>query len=183
MYAVSVIRDVWKVAGALPGLCGTWNAFVKSLTFLLHRKIVGKLLIDIQDNIDSSKTIIFLFHGNDWLNALSIIEFSSGHSMEEYETLNSSAERFAKNYSFMLIACLIAYICTPIANISFHLLNGTFTDELLILPLEAMFVISLFFIFINIISKHYWPLDIPTIIRKCQHLFILLSQVRFQFTF
>lgn len=63
-----------------------------------------------------------------------------GHSMKEYETLNLSAERFAKNYSYMLIACLVSYIFAPVAVISLHLLNGTFTDELLKLPLEAMYL-------------------------------------------
>lgn len=114
----------------------------------------------------------------------------SGHSMKEYETLNSSAERFAKNYSYMLIACLVSYIFAPIAVISYHLLMGTYTDELLKLPLEAMYVDNdqkfiefpcnnnnfKFFLF------HIY-VDILSIILKCLHLCTHLLQVQFRFSF
>lgn len=122
-----------------------------------------------------------------------VAEISEGRSIKQYEIVNVAADRLARNYSFMLVGCLVAYIVGPAAVILVHYFTGTYTDELLRLPLDATYPYDykqmpayLYTYVSNTISIYFLTFSLASgdcfFMSMCQHIIGCLKDLMDMFT-
>lgn len=143
MFVIKTIsdRDVRKFSSIMPIYASILNSIYKTIWFLYYRNEVKSLLTALQKNVDNSELEIItnVYINIKYLHSELYFCIESAEEIVCYTKSSESADRFVRNFIYIVLATLVLKVLGPITLVLFHYFNGNLNENMMRLPLESLY--------------------------------------------